>query len=74
MSWGDNFIKLLHRKSEMNLSVHIKETANKHMSRKRLNGAGDMIVVASTQLQAIYRPPVDPDAYITKKMLTVATS
>lgn len=60
MSRGANFIKLLHRKSEINLSVHIKESANKHMSGKRLNGAPDMMVMAPTQLQAIYRLSVDP--------------
>lgn len=33
------------------------------MPRKRLNGAQDMILLASTQLQAIYSLPVDPEAH-----------
>lgn len=37
------------------------------MSRKRFNRPPDMIVMASTQLQAINRLSLDPDTYITKK-------
>lgn len=73
MSRGANFMKLLHCKSEISLSVDTKETANKHLSRKRLNGAPDMIAMALTQLQAIYRPSADPDAHFIKQMLIVAT-
>lgn len=67
MSQRTNFINLLHCKSKINLSVHIQETANKHTSRKRLNGAPDMIVMASTKLQTIYRLSADPEVHIKKK-------
>lgn len=43
------------------------------MSSKRLNGAPDIIAMASKQLQAIYRLSVDPEAHMTKKMLIMAT-
>lgn len=69
---GANFIQLLHCKSEINLSGRIKETTKKHMSRKRLNGAPDMNVMALTQLPAIYRPPVDSETHISTKVLIVA--
>lgn len=67
MSQRTNFINLLHCKSKINLSVHIQETANKHTSRKRLNGAPDIIVMASTKLQTIYRLSADPEVHIKKK-------
>lgn len=59
MSQGVNFNKVVYCKSEINLSEYIKETTNKHMSGKRLNGAPDMIVMASTKLRPIYRLSVD---------------
>lgn len=43
------------------------------MSRKRFNRPADMIVMASTQLQAINRLSLDPDTYITKKMIIATT-
>lgn len=60
MSRGANFIKLLHCKSEINLSVHMKVAANKNTSRKRLKVAPDMTVMASRELQTIYRLSVGP--------------
>lgn len=71
MSQHANFIDLLQCKSEINLSVHIKETANKWRSRKRLNGAPVMIAMASTQLQTIYRLSVESESQITKKDVNI---
>lgn len=54
MSRGANFIKPMQCKSEIKLSAHIKEDMNKNMSRKRLNGAPHMTVMASASSTIAY--------------------